>query len=248
MTLSSSSSLRKVTAALAALLLGIGLFPSLAGAQEYPPYAQPPGYGGGPAEVIHGTIASINGTWNISVNDDRGYVDNVGLHQGTVINPTGLTLEPGMQVTIDGYADGDLFEAQVIDTPYQYGGPPPAPVYYGPGWWYPGFAYGYGPAFSLTIGAGFIAVRHPWVGHWYLNRPIAFAPARPVYRGGQHYVAPAYRGPSPGYRGPSPVYRAPQTYNRPSYHGGGPAARAPQAQTRGRGGAERGDRGDRGHR
>ncbi len=39
------------------------------------------------------------------------------LHQGTIINPTGLTLEPGMNVTIDGYADGSNFDAMEIDTP-----------------------------------------------------------------------------------------------------------------------------------
>lgn len=32
-----------------------------------------------------------------------------------------------------------------------YAGPPPPPVYYGPGWWYPGYIYGWGPAYGLSI-------------------------------------------------------------------------------------------------
>jgi hypothetical protein len=100
-------------------------------------------------QQIQGTVAAINGTWNITVADANGYADSVALHQGTIINPTGLTLEPGMQVTIDGYADGPNFDALEIDTPYQYQGPAPTAVYYGPGAWYPGYATGWGPSFSL---------------------------------------------------------------------------------------------------
>lgn len=50
-----------------------------------------------------------------------------------------------MSVTIIGYNAGSVFQANEIDTPYSYPGPPVVPVYYGPGWWYPGFAYGWGP-------------------------------------------------------------------------------------------------------
>jgi hypothetical protein len=105
-------------------------------------------------QQIQGTIAAINGTWNITVHDANGYADSVELHQGTIINPTGLTLEPGMNVTIDGYADGPNFEAMEIDTPYQYQGPAPVAVYYGPGSWYPGYATGWGPSFSLFFDIG----------------------------------------------------------------------------------------------
>ena len=38
--------------------------------------------------------AAINGTWNIDVNDANGYRDSVELHQGTIINPTGLRSNP----------------------------------------------------------------------------------------------------------------------------------------------------------
>ncbi len=125
-------------------------------------------------QQIQGTVQSINSTFNITVLDSNGNLDNVELHQGTVINPTGLTLAPGMNVTVDGYDDGGQFDANVIQTPYQYSGPAPVPVYYGAGWWYPGFAYGYGPSFSLFIGTGggpWVS-RQPWGGHWWVNTPV----------------------------------------------------------------------------
>jgi hypothetical protein len=123
--------------------------PAIASAQEAPSYASL-----GTDQQIHGTVAAINGTWNISVADANGYTDSIELQQGTIINPTGLTLEPGMNVTIDGYADGSNFDALEIDTPYQYDGPAPVAVYYGPGAWYPGYADGWGPSFSLFFDAG----------------------------------------------------------------------------------------------
>jgi len=118
--------------------------PAIASAQDIPAYAS-----AGTGQQIQGTISAINGEWNITIADSSGYNDSVALHQGTIINPTGLTLEPGMNVTVDGYADGSNFDANEIDTPYQYQGPPPVAVYYGPGSWYPGYAYGWGPSFSL---------------------------------------------------------------------------------------------------
>lgn len=157
----------KITAALAAAVLGAGMLPAIASAQALP------------EGEIQGTVASINDTFNISVDDNRGSMDNIELHQGTIINPTGLTLEPGMAVTILGYGDGNQFDANEIDTPYSYGGAAPTPAYYGPGFWYPGFAYGYGPSFSLGLGNGPVVVREPWHGHWYDQRPIARAAYRP---------------------------------------------------------------------
>jgi hypothetical protein len=128
---------KNIIAAVAAAAL---FTPVIASAQDY---------SNGAGEQIQGTIASIDGTWNITVNDANGYRDSIALHQGTVINPTGLTLEPGMSVTIDGYGNGPDFEAMEIDTPYQYQGPAPVAEYYGPGTWYPGYADGWGPSFSL---------------------------------------------------------------------------------------------------
>jgi hypothetical protein len=135
---------RLLGAAIAAAAL---IVPAIASAQVDPSYAT--GDQGGQNQQIQGTVSAINGTWNITLADANGYSDSIALHQGTIINPTGLTLEPGMNVTIDGYADGSNFDAVEIDTPYQYQGPAPVAVYYGAGEWYPGYAYGWGPSFSL---------------------------------------------------------------------------------------------------
>lgn len=110
----------------------------LAASAQTPSYANPVIAG---TDTIHGTIASINGKYNISVRDERGFIDNVTLHDGTIINPRGLTLAPGQAVTIDGVANGPTLIANEIDTPY---------VYYA----YAGY-YGYpGPVFGLGFGFG----------------------------------------------------------------------------------------------
>jgi hypothetical protein len=90
---------------------------------------------------ISGRITSVNGKYGLDVRDSRGYVDNVEMHQGTVINPTGLSLQPGMKVWIVGYANGSTFDANAIDTPYHfteflYSSPWPYPYWgWGPFWW-----------------------------------------------------------------------------------------------------------------
>jgi len=120
-------------------------------------------------EVIHGTIASLEGQYTIYVHDQRGFVDTVRLHDGTIINPTGLTLEPGQSVEIHGRTDGHVFDANEIDTPYNVDAdtgdsagystddvPPPAPVYVAPYpyySYYPAYAIAY-PAF-VSLGFGF---------------------------------------------------------------------------------------------
>jgi hypothetical protein len=114
-----------------------------------PPYAQP-----NTEQTIHGRITAIDGPFNVRVHDDKGYIDSVELHRGTIINPTGLTLAVAMRVKVLGYNAGAVFEANEIDTPYTYAGPPPIATYYGAGWWYPGYAFGYGPAFSLNVHVG----------------------------------------------------------------------------------------------
>jgi protein involved in polysaccharide export with SLBB domain len=107
---------------LSAVALAGAIAPAAAGAQV-PSYAQNGG------DTIRGTVASIDGKYDISVRDDRGFVDNVSLHDGTVINPTGLTLAPGETVTIEGRPAGATFVADEIDTPYTYGYAYPYPVY-----------------------------------------------------------------------------------------------------------------------
>jgi hypothetical protein len=159
-------------------------------AQVIPTYAQPPA---SQDETIQGRIASIDAKYAITVDDDRGFTDNVQLHPGTVINPTGLTLTPGMSVTIIGYNAGAAFVANQIDTPYTFTGPAPVPVYYGPGWWYPGFAYGYGPSFSLFLNFGStICVQRPWYGYWYVHpavRPwVGYRPPFAAPYGAYHNV------------------------------------------------------------
>ncbi len=127
-------------------------------AQPLPSYARPTGsvLAG---ETIKGTIVAVNGKYNLSVRDERGYIDNVTLRDGTIINPRGLTLAPGQSVTIAGTNAGSTFVADQIDTPYHsYGsawdaypyGPYPYVVYPYPV--YPvygvGFAFG-GPRFGF---------------------------------------------------------------------------------------------------
>ena len=136
--------MRKTLLSIAATAtLACSLAPLAASAQT-PSYARPGD------ETIRGTVASINGKYNISVHDERGYIDDVTLRDGTIINPTGLTLAPGQSVTIAGVARGSTFLANEIDTPYTsyaaYGYPYPVYPYYG---------YGYGPAVRVGIGFGF---------------------------------------------------------------------------------------------
>jgi hypothetical protein len=71
-------------------------------------------------QTLHGVITSIDGKYGLTVRDDRAGTDSVMLHRGTVIDPTGLQLRPGMQVTIAGHPDAGTFEANKIDAPVQY--------------------------------------------------------------------------------------------------------------------------------
>jgi hypothetical protein len=89
---------------------------------------------------VRGTITAINGKYDLHVRDRNGDVDDVLMHQGTIINPTGLTLEPGMHVTVVGNTAGQTLDASEIDTPYQISYVQPIDPYFdGPGW---GFGWG----------------------------------------------------------------------------------------------------------
>jgi hypothetical protein len=130
-----------------ALLLGAFALPAAA-QPGVPSYAQN-------EQSIRGTVSGFDGKYDLTVRDVGGYVDRVQLHDGTVINPTGLTLHSGMTVTIYGHADGPRFIANEIDTPYHrtypayYGYPYPPYAYYG-GW------YGSpGPYFRARVGFWF---------------------------------------------------------------------------------------------
>lgn len=103
----------------------------------------PPSYGRAD-ESVKGRVVSFDGAYGLQVRDDRGFVDNVQLHQGTIITPTGIRLAPGMNVTVYGVNRGPVFAANEIDTPYTaYEGPPVyAPFAYGYPYAYP-YAYPY---------------------------------------------------------------------------------------------------------
>lgn len=129
-----------------------------AGAQQVsapaPPSYARPSYGSD-EETVRGRIASFDGAYTLQVRDDRGFIDNVRLQQGTVINPTGIRLAPGMSVTIYGVNSGAYLTANEIDTPYDaYGAVPMYPVYP-----YPVYAYPY-PYSSFSLGIGFGPYRH----------------------------------------------------------------------------------------
>jgi hypothetical protein len=230
------SIMRKALAALAAAFIIVA--PLAARAQIAPSYSDQAYDGSGEAQ-IHGRILAFDGGYEVEVRDERGYVDHVRLHQGTIINPTGLTLAPGMVVSIMGYNAGSFFAANEIDTPYTfyygrpyYGGHPWD--YYGPtvglsfffgnpGWWHGGY-FGGGPRFVGGV-------------RYYNNVHV-----NTFYRGGgfegRNYVVPRERG---GYfgggRGPVDTGRR---YGQGD-HGGGHGERGGE-----RGGGHEGRGGDHG--
>jgi hypothetical protein len=121
--------------------LGVLLVPLAARASDdVPSYATKTG------PSIHGTVTGFGGKYTMYVRDDRGYIDNVTLHQGTVINPTGIQLQPGFRVTIYGEANDNTFAANEIDTPYRFVPVAVTPYAWGPGpgWWRPRSAFWFG--------------------------------------------------------------------------------------------------------
>ncbi|HYZ16838.1 MAG TPA: hypothetical protein VE591_10575 [Candidatus Acidoferrum sp.] len=213
-----------LAATLALLILAT---PLAAQAQALPAYARPEA-GSGDTQSIRGRIESVDGAYHLMVRDERGFVDSVQLEQQTIISPSGLTLAPGMNVMIAGYDAGSAFDATAITCPYAYAGAYPAPVYYGPAWWYPGFAYGYGPAFSLNLvsfGRGYGYVHRRFHGRpWYWSRPYygrasygqfgrRFSGGWPYYRQASYgwYGRPHYGGGFQGYQ-----WRGERTYVAPA--------------------------------
>jgi len=150
--------LATITFATAALAMPVLAMPVLASAQPSTDQAAPPSYArptySSDEETVRGRIVSFDGGYNLQIRDDRGFIDNVALKNGTIINPTGIRLVPGMSVTIYGVNRGSVLAANQIDTPYQtYGAVP----YYYPAYPYP---YAYGPVYSIGIGIG-----PGWYGH-----------------------------------------------------------------------------------
>lgn len=96
-----------------ALILAAFALPAAARADSYS-YATHSG-----DQTLHGVIASTDGKYGLTVRDDRAVTDSVVLHRGTVIDPTGLQLMPGMQVTIAGHPGASAFDADKIEAPVQ---------------------------------------------------------------------------------------------------------------------------------
>jgi hypothetical protein len=99
-------------------------------------------------ESVRGHVTSFDGAYALQVRDDRGFIDNVQLHPGTIINPTGIRLVPGMPVTIYGATRGNVFAANEIDTPYHTEYAYAYPMYAYP---YPVYAYPY-PVYPFSVG------------------------------------------------------------------------------------------------
>ncbi len=152
------------------------IIPLAASAQDVPSYAQPdvPSYAT-QDQQIHGRVISFDGGYQLRVRDDHGYVDSVRLHEGTIINPTGLTLASGMVVSIDGYNAGPYFAANEIETPYTLYDA--VPYYLGHPWYY------YGPSVSLNF----------FFGHteWWHRAPAYYGG---VWRGREYVAAPEHGG------------------------------------------------------
>jgi hypothetical protein len=160
---------RSICSVAAAATFSTLALPMTAAADSVPSYAANGG------ETIHGRIASVPGKYDIYVRDDRGYVDHVVLHDGTVINPTGLTLAAGDTVTIMGGNQGSVFRADEVDTPYAEA--PQSNDYDGAGDVDAGFPVGYGSPYGYGYG-------YPGFGG--------------LYFGGGYYGGGYYRGGYPG--------------------------------------------------
>jgi len=126
-------------------VLALAGVPLAASADGVPSYATG---ASGNEETIQGQIQSIDGQYTIRLEDVRGFVDSVTLHDGTVINPNGTQLAAGQDVTIVGHANGRTFEAVEIDlAPPDDSGASAAQGGYGPSTSYESPAYYDGDAY-----------------------------------------------------------------------------------------------------
>ena len=124
-----------------------------------------PSYAMAAPETIHGTIAAIAGKYALTLNDERGFQDSVTLHEGTVIDPAGVSLSVGQEVTITGKTDGPTFDANEVDTDgaagYDAAGVDPGAGYIG------GLAYGAYPSYVLPVGGGLYYYGNGSNGYYY---------------------------------------------------------------------------------
>ncbi len=113
--------------------------------------------------TIKGTVTSFDGKYDLHVLDHGGDVHDIALHQGTIINPTGLTLQNGMKVTILGNPQGASIAANEIDTPYHI-----EQTYVQPGYASPYYGGGYNPyGFGAFNNYGYGAFGYPYGGYGY---------------------------------------------------------------------------------
>jgi hypothetical protein len=203
----------RALAACAAFVLG-SLAPAAAQTTALPSYAVP-----APSDQsISGVVTGFDGKYGLTVRDDRGYLDNVTLRDGTIINPTGVRLIEGMSVTIHGQPSGRTFLANQIDTPYVMSPPPSyvSPYAYAPAYYPPVAYYGaawapwYGPSVSFFIGGGYCCYGG-WNGYYRGGGWYGYHGGYYGYRGGYYggYHGGYYGG---GYHG---------GYYGGGYHGGG---------------------------
>jgi hypothetical protein len=135
-----------------AVVATFALFSAGPAAAQSAPLAAVPSYATSSGdETIRGTISAIPGKYELQLRDERGFIDNVALHQGTIINPTGVTLQTGMQVTVVGANAGATFNANEIDTPYTLAVVPPEGPFYGSFGWGFGGGWGFGPRFRTGL-------------------------------------------------------------------------------------------------
>ncbi len=154
---------RALLATAGILLLAL---PLAAQAQNVPSYARTaPSYASASEDDrLTGRITSFDGGYDLRLSDDRGFVDVVHLHPGTIINPRGLQLQSGMVATVYGHNSGSYFSANEIDTPYtMYGAIP----YYDSQPWY---AYTTGAELGFLLGSsawwhGGYGWHYPHYGH-----------------------------------------------------------------------------------
>jgi hypothetical protein len=140
--------------------------PRSAAADTVPTYASHNRSG----ETVRGTIATLTGNGDLYLRDDRGFVDHVTLHQGTVIEPTGFELGSGDVVTISGQNAGSVLRADEIDAAPSDDASinASAPVDYDQGYavdaypdggYYPygyyGYPYGYDYGVGIYFGGGY---------------------------------------------------------------------------------------------
>jgi hypothetical protein len=92
-----------------AIAAALAVAPLAGGAQQAPPE---------PSQRIAGTIADFHGKYVVVVRTAAGSLSTVVLHQGTIINPTGLRLERGMPVLLSGHAERGAFAVAQVDTPF----------------------------------------------------------------------------------------------------------------------------------